>query len=60
MTGRRAGRLWDRTDYGDLPSRLHVTNNWAVSPVALGALKTEDHKVAIFGSPGSGRCQCVI
>jgi hypothetical protein len=81
--------------YGGLPLRLHVTNNWAVSPVKVGALTrdqqvlveevlksvlapgwpeklarqakddtgkpwTEDRKIALFGNPKSGRCQCVI
>lgn len=87
---------WDRPGrYGKYPLRLHVTNNWAVSPLAVGALKknqqelvgaifrsvlqpdwteklhqqarddtgrdwTQDRKIALFGTPGSGRCQCVI
>jgi hypothetical protein len=87
---------WDhKGGYGGLPLRLHVTNNWAVSPMAVGALTgdqqalvgeifgsvlrrgwteklhqqakddtgkpwTQDRKIAIFGTPGSGRCQCVI
>jgi len=87
---------WDKQgDYGGLPLRLHVTNNWAVSPIAVGSLNgdqqllvqhifesvlepgwtdklhqqakddtgrtwKEDRKIAIFGVPGSGRCQCVI
>jgi hypothetical protein len=86
---------WDAKGYGNLPLRLHVTNNWAVSPMTVGALRkeqqalvedifvsvlqpdwpaklhqqakddtgkdwTEDRKIAIFGTPGSGQCQCVI
>ena len=86
---------WDAKGYGDLPLRLHVTNNWAVSPLAIGALTqeqqaivediflsvlqppwparlnqqakddtgqhwTQDRKIAIFGTPGSDQCQCVI
>jgi hypothetical protein len=86
---------WDRKGHGGLPLRLHVTNNWAVSPVKVGALSrdqqalvaaildsvlepgwpeklarqakddtgkpwTEDRKIAIFGTPKSGKCQCVI
>ena len=87
---------WDhKGPYGGLPLRLHVTNNWAVSPMAVGALTgdqqalvesvlqsvlepgwpeklhqqarddtgmswTQDRKIAIFGTPGSGKCQCVI
>jgi hypothetical protein len=86
---------WDKKGYGDLPLRLHVTNNWAVSSMKIGALTkdqqnlvkeifnsvlnpgwpeklaqqakddtgqpwTEDRKIAIFGKPGSGKCQCVI
>lgn len=87
---------WDkRGDYGGFPLRLHVTNNWAVSPMAVESLSgdqqslvqnvfesvlepdwteklhqqakddtgrtwTQDRRIAIFGTPGSGRCQCVI
>jgi hypothetical protein len=86
---------WDKKGYGRLPLRLHVTNNWAVSPVTVGALTaeqqalvgaildsvlepgwpeklarqakddtgkpwTEDRKIALFGTPGSSKCQCVI
>jgi hypothetical protein len=87
---------WDKKGpYGGLPLRLHVTNNWAVSPMAVGALRRDqqvlveavfasvlesgwpeklhqqakddtgtswlqDRKIAIFGTPGSGRCQCII
>jgi hypothetical protein len=86
---------WDRKGYGGLPLRLHVTNNWAVSDMKIGALTkdqqllvqdvlksvlnpgwpeklarqatddtgkpwTEDRKIAIFGVPESGKCQCVI
>lgn len=87
---------WDRKGpYGGLPLRLHVTNNWAVSPMAIGTLSKEqqelvhavfesvlepgwteklhqqakddtgkswlqDRKIAIFGTPGNGKCQCVI
>ncbi|MDB5310177.1 MAG: hypothetical protein JWO38_4379 [Gemmataceae bacterium] len=86
---------WDRKGYGGLPLRLHVTNNWAVSPIRVGDFTadqqalveevfksvlaegwteklaaqakddtgkpwTEDRKVAIFGTPGTGTCQCVI
>jgi hypothetical protein len=86
---------WDRKGYGGLPLRLHVTNNWAVSPMKIGALTgeqqslvgeilksvlapgwpeklaqqakddtgqawTEDRKIALFGTPESGKCQCVI
>jgi hypothetical protein len=86
---------WDKKGYGGLPLRLHVTNNWAVSPVKIGDLTadqqalvgevlnsvlaegwaeklakqakddtakawTEDRKIAIFGTPMSGKCQCVI
>ena len=29
---------WDRKGYGDLPLRLHVTNNWAVSNTKVGDL----------------------
>jgi len=86
---------WDHKGYGKWPLRLHVTNNWAVSPMTVAALSTDqqalveevlrsvlspgwteklqqqakddtgkhwtqDRKVAIFGTPGSGKCQCVI
>lgn len=87
---------WDKKGGdGGLPLRLHVTNNWAVSPVKIGDLTadqrtlvgdvlnsvlaegwagklerqakddtgkawTEDRKIAIFGVPGTGKCQCVI
>jgi hypothetical protein len=86
---------WDRKGYGKYPLRLHVTNNWAVSPMAVAALTkeqraivedifrsvlepewpaklhqqakddvhkdwTQDRKIAIFGTPGGGQCQCVI
>ena len=86
---------WDKKGYGKYPLRLHVTNNWAVSNMAIGSLTkeqqaivedifqsvlhpgwpaklhqqakddtgndwTRDRKIAIFGTPGSGRCQCVI
>jgi len=86
---------WDKKGYGGLPLRLHVTNNWAVSPMQIGALAkdqqalveeifksvlnpgwteklaqqakddtgqhwTKDRKIAIFGTPGSGKCQCII
>src|ERR1700733_899877 len=32
---------WDRKGYGGLPLRLHVTNNWAVSNTAVGALSKD-------------------
>jgi hypothetical protein len=86
---------WDRKGYGNLPLRLHVTNNWAVSNTKVGDLTkdqqalveeilrsvlnpgwpeklarqakddtgkpwTEDRKIALFGTPDSGKCQCVI
>jgi hypothetical protein len=86
---------WEKKGYGGLPLRLHVTNNWAVSPMKIGALTreqqalvgdilksvlapgwpeklaqqakddtgqpwTEDRKIALFGTPESGKCQCVI
>ncbi|OAI45022.1 hypothetical protein AYO44_13240 [Planctomycetaceae bacterium SCGC AG-212-F19] len=86
---------WDKPGYGKYPLRLHVTNNWAVSPMAIASLTKEqqalvgdifqsvlqpdwpeklhqqakddtgvdwmrDRKIAIFGTPGSGKCQCVI
>lgn len=87
---------WDKKGgYGGLPLRLHVTNNWAVSSMAIGSLNKEqqtlvqavfesvletgwteklhqqakddtgrpwlqDRKIAIFGTPASGKCQCVI
>jgi hypothetical protein len=86
---------WDKKGYGGLPLRLHVTNNWAVSNMTVGALTkdqqalveevlksvlkpgwpeklaqqakddtgklwTEDRKIAIFGTPESGKCHCVI
>jgi hypothetical protein len=86
---------WDKKGYGKYPLRLHVTNNWAVSSMAIGSLTrdqqaivddiflsvlqpdwpaklhqqakddtgsdwTRDRKIAIFGTPGSGQCQCVI
>lgn len=87
---------WDKKgSYGGLPLRLHVTNNWAVSPMAVGSLNPEqqalvqgvfesvlepgwteklhqqakddtgrlwlqDRRIAIFGTPGNGLCQCVI
>jgi hypothetical protein len=86
---------WDKIGYGKYPLRLHVTNNWAVSNMAIGSLTkeqqaivedifqsvlqpewparlhqqakddtgtdwTRDRKIAIFGTPGTGRCQCVI
>lgn len=86
---------WDHKGYGKWPLRLHVTNNWAVSPMTVASLGkdqqalveevfksvlspgwteklhqqakddtgkhwTQDRKIAIFGKPGSGKCQCVI
>jgi hypothetical protein len=86
---------WDKKGYGKYPLRLHVTNNWAVSNMAIGSLTkdqqaivtdifqsvlepewpaklhqqakddtgsdwTHDRKIAIFGTPGNGPCQCVI
>lgn len=87
---------WDKKgSYGGLPLRLHVTNNWGVSPMFIGQLSKDqqamvqqifdsvlapgwpeklhqqakddtgrnwlqDRRVAIFGTPGSGRCQCVV
>src|SRR5262249_54878781 len=84
---------WDKVGgYGKYPLRLHVTNNWAVSKMSVGALKKpqqelvgavfdsvlqpgwaeklhkqakddtgqdwkQDRKIAIFGTPGSGKCQ---
>jgi hypothetical protein len=86
---------WDRRGPSGLPLRLHVTNNWAVSPAAVesfsreqqtlidailqsvlaegwparlaqqarddtGQAWTRDRKIAIFGRPGTGQCQCVI
>lgn len=86
---------WDKPGYGKYPLRLHVTNNWAVSSMAVASLTreqqelvgeillsvlqpdwpaklqqqakddtgndwTRDRKIAIFGTPGSGTCQCVI
>jgi len=33
---------WDKKGgYGGLPLRLHVTNNWVVSPVKIGDLTAE-------------------
>jgi hypothetical protein len=81
---------WDKQGYGKYPLRLHATNNWAVSNMAIGSLTkeqqaivadifpsvlqpdwpaklhqqakddtgndwTRDRKIAIFGTPGSGR-----
>lgn len=87
---------WDKKGgYGGLPLRLHVTNNWSVSPMVIGSLTKDqqalvqavfesvlepgwteklhqqakddtgrswlqDRKIAIFGTPSSGKCQCVI
>jgi hypothetical protein len=86
---------WDHKGQSKLPLRLHVTNNWAVSPAAVRSFSkeqqgliesifdsvleegwpeklhkqakddtgkhwTEDRKVAVFGKPGSGRCQVVV
>ena len=86
---------WDKKGYGKYPLRLHVTNNWAVSPMQIGSLNKDqqvivadifksvlqpewpeklhqqakddtgqdwlhDRKIAIFGKPGSGKCQCVV
>lgn len=86
---------WNKKGYGKYPLRLHVANNWAVSPMEVGSLTkdqqaiveeifqsvlepqwpaklhrqakddtgnewTRDRKIAIFGLPGSGQCQCVI
>jgi hypothetical protein len=86
---------WDKKGHGGLPLRLHVTNNWALSDMKIGALTedqqvlvqevlksvlnpgwserlaqqarddtgkpwTEDRKIAIFGTPDSGKFQCVI
>jgi hypothetical protein len=86
---------WDKKGHGGLPLRLHVTNNWAVSPTTIASLTkdqqalvdeilrsvlnpgwpeklaqqakddtgkpwTEDRKIALFGTPESGRCQCVL
>lgn len=39
---------WDRKGYGDLPLRLHVTNNWAVSNTKVGDL-TKDQQALVEG-----------
>lgn len=85
---------WDHLGFTGLPLRLHVTNNWAISPVSLSSFSQEqqrlidailasvlaegwpdrikrqaredtgqpwgNQKIALFGAPDSGPCQCVI
>src|SRR4051812_42731368 len=36
---------WDRKGYGKYPLRLHVTNNWAVSDMAVSALTKEQQAI---------------
>lgn len=85
---------WDHIGFTKLPLRLHVTNNWDISPMAISSFTKEqqrliddvlasvlsppwperlkrqarddtgrpwgNQKVAIFGRPDKGPCQCVI
>ncbi len=85
---------WDHRGPSKLPLRLHVSNNWNVSPRAISSFTKEqqrliddilatvmnpvwpkklaqqvrddtrrpwgDQKVAVFGTPDKGPCQCVI
>jgi hypothetical protein len=86
---------WDHRGFTGLPLRLHVTNNWAISPVSLNSFSEAQQrliddiiasvmspgwperlkrqarddtnqawgggqKIAIFGTPERGPCQCVI
>jgi len=86
---------WDHRGFTGLPLRLHVTNNWAISPASLTSFtdaqqrRIEDilasvlapgwlerlkrqarddtgqtwgagQKIALFGRPESGPCQCVV
>jgi hypothetical protein len=97
LSADQRGRMcfaWDHRGFTGLPLRLHVTNNWAISPVSIGSLSAPQQrhveeilasvlspgwperlkrqarddtgqawgsqKVAIFGRPESGPCQCVI
>ena len=43
---------WDKKGYGKYPLRLHVTNNWAVSPVAVRSFTKDQQALigAIFDS----------
>ena len=36
---------WDKKGYGKYPLRLHVTNNWAVSSMAIGSLTKEQQAI---------------
>ncbi len=85
---------WDHVGFTKLPLRLHVTNNWDISPAAISSFTKDqqrliddilasvlnpgwperlkqqarddtkrpwgNQKVAIFGTPDKGPCQCVI
>lgn len=85
---------WDHRGFTGLPLRLHVTNNWAISPASLNSFSASqqklieqiiasvmspgwperlkrqarddtgqawgNQKIAIFGTPEGGPCQCVI
>lgn len=85
---------WDHRGFTGLPLRLHVTNNWGISPASISSFTREqqeridailtsvlsdgwperlkkqarddtnqpwgNQKIALFGTPGSGPCQCVV
>ncbi len=86
---------WEHRGFTGLPLRLHVTNNWAISPASISSFSEaqqrliEDvlasvlspgwperlkrqarddtnqawgsgQKIAIFGRPDNGPCQCVV
>jgi hypothetical protein len=85
---------WDHRGFTGLPLRLHVTNNWAISPVSINSFSEAQQrlvddilasvlspgwperlkrqarddtgqawgaqKIAIFGAPERGPCQCVV
>lgn len=97
LSGEQRKRMcfpWDHRGFTGLPMRLHVTNNWAVSPASLESFSAPqqklieqivasvmspgwperlrrqarddtghawgNQKIAIFGTPERGPCQCVI
>lgn len=97
LSDEQRGRMcfaWDRRGFTGLPLRLHVTNNWDISPAALTSFTMEqqrliddilasvlspgwperlkrqarddtarpwgNQKIAIFGRPDQGPCQCVL
>jgi hypothetical protein len=97
LTNEQRGAMcyaWDHVGFTKLPLRLHVTNNWEISPVSLRSFSAEqqrhidailtsvlsdgwpekikqqahddtgqgwgNQKIALFGNPERGPCQCVI